>query len=240
MSTIIFAALLLNVFAFLTIVLRPKLFGVKLFKPMIWNFKLSLLPLLLLVVNIIIFYILVTFSVYKELNFIGNIAVVLFILGMAFWILLLPNSGYLITELNLTHRNVDEKEVPVWYDIVSVLSFALSGIVNTLLNIVVFQLLYLILFDPDVLLRREKTILMTSAVIIILLVSIGVYLGRAIRFNSWDIVHISSFFKKLVSYFKEREHIKDFVLFVFFHTAFFIIMYLSFGIQNYFDYLEYF
>lgn len=36
----------------------------------------------------------------------------------------------------MTHRLDDVVEVPIWYDLISVMSFALSGIINTLVNIV--------------------------------------------------------------------------------------------------------
>ncbi|RVU55368.1 DUF1361 domain-containing protein [Anaerosphaera multitolerans] len=232
-APIILAALLLNIFAFITIVLRPKLFKVKLFKPMVWNFKLSLLPFFTLVVSIILFISLRYISTISGIMIIDYVGLVLFIIGLVLWLLLLPNSGYLITELNLTHREMDENEVPIWYDIVSILSFSLSGIVNTLVNIVLVQGVYLIYLDPS---SVSELKLIFSALIINVLVSVGIYFGRAIRFNSWDILHITSFFKKLADYFSKRGNIKDFLLFVLFHTTFFMLMYMSFGVKNYFLY----
>lgn len=232
-TNLFLAVLLLNGFAYLTIVLRPKIYGVQLFRPMVWNFKLSLLPLLVLIINPIIFIVFRYISTITEIKGFDYIGILLFIVGSIIWVLLLPNAGYLITELNLTHRNMDEKEVPIWYDIVSILSFSLSGVLNTLCNIVIIQYIYLLYYDPISISRHDTYFFMMNALIINLLVSVGVYLGRSIRFNSWDIIHITSFFKKLWNHFKQKGIVKDFILFVMFHTTFFMIMYLSFGLYKF-------
>jgi uncharacterized membrane protein len=214
-------AVLLNLFAFITIRLRPKIFKVKIFKPMLVNFKLSIIPLGILALNLFAAF------VFRSLPRI------VFFAGLFLWLLFLPNAAYLITELNLTHRAEDEKEVPIWYDIVSVLSFALSGIVNTLLNIVLIQFAFIIYFDPPQVSAADHFILFSSGFGILLLMVIGVYLGRSIRFNSWDIVHIGSFVKKLRNHFSGKGVFSEFVLYVVFNTVFFMIMYVAFGIPSY-------
>jgi len=232
--TLFLSVLLLNLFAVITISLRPKIFKVKVYKPMLWNFKLSILPLIILVLNITVFIILAAVGAYSKIPAFSIIARVLFFIGLAVWLLFLPNSGYLITELNLNHRENDEKEVPIWYDIVSILSFALSGIVNTLANIVIIQLSFLVAFDPRELTAADYTLLFFSGFAIILLIVVGIYLGRSVRFNSWDIMHPGSFVKKLKTHFKERGKFKEFILYLTFNTIFFMIMYTSFGIPFYF------
>jgi len=69
---------------------------------------------------------------------------------------------------------------------------------------------------------------------IILLIVVGIYLGRTIRFNSWDVLHPVSFLKKLKAHFSKRGSVKDFILYVVINTVFFLIMYVSFGIPFYF------
>lgn len=224
--------IVLNLFAYLTIKLRPKLFGVKLFKPMIWNFKLSILPLLVVIGNFILFLIMGYIYATTGSKFISILSIIISVLGLLVWLLLLPNSSYLITELNLTHRNQDEKEVPIWYDIVSIMSFALSGILNTILNINIIQLIFIIIMDPDVINRKYKYILYTTAIAINILVAIGVYLGRSIRFNSWDILKPISFIKMIINHFKTKGEIRNFILFVIFHSVFFQIMYSMFNISD--------
>ena len=232
--TLFSGVLLLNLFALFTIKLRPKIFKVKVYKPMLWNFKLSVLPLVILLANIIVFLLLSYLSGRLNAGFLLIAARILFCAGLLLWILFLPNSGYLVTELNLTHRDVDEKEVPIWYDIVSVLSFTLSGIVNTLASILIVQLSFLVAFDPKELTAISYFVLFLSGFLIILLIVTGIYLGRVIRFNSWDVLHLQSFFKKLKTHFSKRGAFMEFILYAALHTVFFMIMYISFGIPFYF------
>ena len=222
----IIAIILLNIFALLTIVLRPKIFGTKLFKPMIWNFKLSILPIFMLLGNFVIFILLRYISVITEIDIIDYIAIVFALLGIVLWILMLPNSGYLITELNLTHRDEDEVEVPIWYDIVSILSFALSGVLNTIINIKLIQgIIYIIILDPDVITLKHTANMYLSAFLIIVLVSVGIYFGRYIRFNSWDVINPNKFMKKLKAHFSQKGKMVEFTYFIVFHTCFLMIIY---------------
>ncbi|QIK69340.1 DUF1361 domain-containing protein [Erysipelothrix sp. HDW6C] len=220
----------LNLFAYITIRLRPIIFKVKLFKPMIWNFKLSLLPIVILLGTDVLAIIISVISAYTDIIVLRYLAILIFALGMVLWFIMLPNSGYLITELNLTHRNEDSHEVPIWYDIVSVLSFALSGIVNTLISIVILQITFLVGVDPEQLTRSDFVSFIVTAIIINLFVAIGVYFGRQIRFNSWDLLHPKSFFKKLKAHFSNPHVFKEFLLFIVMHTTFFMIMYYALGI----------
>lgn len=214
----------INIFAYMTIRLRPKIFGVELFKPMIWNFKLSILPNIVLLISILLYFLINIISAYTGYQFIFVIGLIVLVLGFFAWILLLPNSGYLITELNLTHRSQDKVEVPIWYDIISILSFAMSGIVNTVFGINFLQFIVLIILDPPKTSSSIKWILMISNVIISILVSIGIYFGRNIRFNSWDIKNPKKFFAKLKGHFSKENIFKEFSLFVLLYTIFFIIM----------------
>jgi uncharacterized membrane protein len=224
--TLMIAVILLNAFAYMTIKLRPVIFNVKIFKPMLKNFKLSILPLFILLMNVAVNMILLLIGSKFNVHFMGAAVSVLFLIGFLIWLVFLPNSGYLITELNLTHRDNDEKEVPIWYDIVSILSFALSGIINTLANIVIIQYVFLVLFDPLKLDGSGYFVLFISGFVIIFFVVIGIYLGRAIRFNSWDILHPKSFFKKLKNHFIKKGVWKELILYLTFNTIFFNHVYI--------------
>jgi uncharacterized membrane protein len=221
---------LLNAFAYITIRLRPWIFGVTLFRPMIKNFKLSLLPLLILVVDMVILFILIYMSNYWNIEALRTLGYAIFFVGLLVWLLFLPNSGYLITELNMTHRSDDINEVPIWYDIVSVMSFALSGVVNTLANIVIIQLFFIVLFDPTQRTTLLYSTIFLSGLTIVFLIVTGIYLGRMIRFNSWDVLHPVSFAGKLRAHFSNKGAARGFVLYVLFNTVFFMIMYVAFGI----------
>ncbi|CAM3731446.1 DUF1361 domain-containing protein [Erysipelothrix urinaevulpis] len=231
--SLIVAAALFNLFAYLTIKLRPKIYGTKLFKPMIWNIKLSIAPILIQAVGLLTAIVFMIIAATFQIDFIRYIGLGIVGVTLIAWLLFLPNSAYLVTELNLTHRNADEVEVPIWYDIISVLSLSLSGVFNTILGIISIQLVYLITFDPNKINSLNRLIMTTTAIIIIVLVSIGMYLGREIRFNSWDILHPFQFIKRLFQHLKVKENRKNMVLFIVFHSIFLWLMYLSFGTSFY-------
>lgn len=130
----------------------------------------------------------------------------------------------------MNHRDIEDVEVPIWYDIVSILSFALSGIVNTLGNVVIIQLTYLVYFDPSNITSNIRLLLLLSALLLNVLVSIGVYFGRYIRFNSWDVIKLSRFVSKMTTHFKEKGALRNFGLFILLHTVFFMIIYVMLGI----------
>jgi len=232
--SLFFSVILLNIFSYTTIRLRPYFFKTNLYKPMLLNFNLSVLPFIILLGSAFLGLFLSYLAIYFEFTVLFYIRNILFVLGLMAWLLALPNSGYLVTELNLNHRTVDKVEVPIWYDIISMLSFALSGVINTLANIVILQLAFIVVYDPLTITTENQLVLFGSAVIIIFLVSIGIYLGRSIRFNSWDILHIKPFFSKLFNHFKQKGVMKDAFLFILFHTILFVILYISFGIPLYF------
>lgn len=95
---------------------------------------------------------------------------------LALWLLFLPNAPYIFTDLfHLRLRN----GVPLWFDLLLLLSFAWNGII----------LGYLSLFDVQELmaLKLGKRFTWLGVVGILFLCAFGVYLGRYLRWNSWDL-----------------------------------------------------
>ncbi len=91
------------------------------------------------------------------------------------WLLFLPNAPYLLTDvMHLGSRN----DAPLWFDIVLFTAFAWVG---TLLG---FLSIYLV----QSVIRRAAGGAWSWAVVLASLVasSFGIYLGRALRWNSWD------------------------------------------------------
>lgn len=168
---------------------------------MLKNIGLSLLPVLVLVITIPLMLVCMAY-----LNPI--LGLVVGVVGVIFWVLLLPNAGYLITELNLNHRTVDKSEVPIWYDIIAVLSLAMSGVMNTLFNVMLLQLLYAVVVNPmdafNLGLANYRTLWIIITVLFIL-ISLGIYIGRYLRFNSWDVLRPKRFFNILASHFSEKD-----------------------------------
>ncbi|MFN7119984.1 MAG: DUF1361 domain-containing protein [Saprospiraceae bacterium] len=95
---------------------------------------------------------------------------------LALWLLFLPNAPYIFTDLfHLKPRN----GVPLWFDLLLLLSFAWNGII----------LCYLSLFEVQELVaaRIGKRLTWLSVFAILFLCAFGVYLGRFLRWNSWDL-----------------------------------------------------
>ncbi len=210
---------LLNVYALVLVLLRAAVFRVPVYRPMLLNIGLSVAPAAVVLVTAASAFGVVTLAPNQFLMF-AVLAV-----GGVVWVLLLPNAGYLITELNFSHRHVDDP-VPLWYDIVAVLTLALSGVVNTLVNVLVVQVGYVLIVRPndDAPLAHADSWLLALATL--LLVTLGIYLGRYVRFNSWDLLHPRSFAGKLFSHFRERRNLATAGAFCLLHTAFLAIFYL--------------
>jgi len=93
------------------------------------------------------------------------------------WLLFLPNSPYIITDLIHLH---DENSILIWFDLLLVFVFALNGLLLGLLS----------LMDMYGFIAKSasKRIALTAIFTICLLSGYGIYLGRFLRFNSWDIL----------------------------------------------------
>lgn len=93
------------------------------------------------------------------------------------WLLLLPNSPYLITDF--THFR-HETTVPFWLDLLILGSFSISGL---LFGLASMHNIYKILST-----KWHKTAAMLFMTITCLLSGLGIYIGRVLRYNSWDIL----------------------------------------------------
>jgi uncharacterized membrane protein len=91
------------------------------------------------------------------------------------WLLFLPNAPYLLTDfVHLGSRD----DAPVWFDIVLFGSFAWTGMLLGFLSIFVMQSVV----------RRAYGSLWSWVLVLTSLTasSFGIYLGRSLRWNSWD------------------------------------------------------
>jgi uncharacterized membrane protein len=140
------------------------------------------------------------------------------------WLLLLPNAGYLITELNLNHRRPGDR-VPEWYDLLLVLVLAMSGVLNMLFNVFLVQLAYVaVRFDDVAPLTGTEVRVVT--VLVLLLAAFGIYLGRNLRLNSWDVLRPWRIVAKLVAHLREPGAALGALGFTVVAGAFFALMYL--------------
>ena len=94
------------------------------------------------------------------------------------WLFFLPNAPYIV--MDLFHLRYST-EMPVWYDLLLVFSYAWAGLV--------FGFRSLFLMEEKVLSHLPKVLYRLSVPVILFLCSFGVYLGRYLRWNSWDIIN---------------------------------------------------
>lgn len=93
------------------------------------------------------------------------------------WILFFPNAPYILTDL--FHLRVNTK-VPVWYDLVLILSFAWTGLMFGLIS----------LFDIEKILGSfiHKKMVTLISILLLFISGFGIYMGRFLRWNSWDVL----------------------------------------------------
>ncbi len=100
------------------------------------------------------------------------------IIGLStLWLLFLPNAPYLITDI--IHLK-PQRGVPIWYDLITLVAFAWTGLFLGLVSLFMMQMLV----------RRAvgNAASWLFALCALTLVGFGVYFGRFLRWNSWDVL----------------------------------------------------
>ncbi len=95
------------------------------------------------------------------------------------WLIFFPNAPYILTDLQ--HLVKETSSAPLWYDVIILVWFAWTGL---LLGIVSLYLMH------DIVQRTFGRLLGWVFVFSVSgMSSFGVYLGRFVRFNSWDLLN---------------------------------------------------
>ncbi|MEP7230736.1 MAG: DUF1361 domain-containing protein [Ginsengibacter sp.] len=93
------------------------------------------------------------------------------------WLLFFPNALYIITDLiHLRERG----NVPLWFDVILIFSASINGLIMACISLQNIELFLVSKFS----IHKTRLILITC----LFLASFGVYLGRFLRWNSWDII----------------------------------------------------
>jgi uncharacterized membrane protein len=105
-----------------------------------------------------------------------------FLRALAFmaWLLFIPNSFYILTDLYHLADNHRNSRVPEWFDLALILSFAWNGL---LLGVLSMRQIEKLLVPQTATLGRWLFLLP-----VMWLNALGVYTGRYLRYNSWDII----------------------------------------------------
>jgi len=93
------------------------------------------------------------------------------------WLIFFPNSPYILTDL-FHLREVHT--APVWFDLILILSFAWTGLL--------FGFISLMNIEQLLKTRLKPSLVNLITIGFLFLSAFGVYLGRFLRWNSWDII----------------------------------------------------
>jgi uncharacterized membrane protein len=183
-------------------ILRVLFFGSTAFLYILWNIFLAFIPFIISSILVL--------HTNKS-----NISKIFFVAGFILWFLFLPNAPYVITDFIHLGRI---HSVPVMFDIFVLFASAWVSLLMGLYSLVNIEKIFL--------LRFTKKITNIIMVFIILFASFGMYLGRYLRFNSWDFFVSHNFLiTSIVKIMKEPNSNEN----MYAYTAlFFVFIYISF------------
>jgi uncharacterized membrane protein len=155
--------ILMTIFCFSLSAFRYYISDTKVFLFLNWNLFLAWIPLLLS-------SFILAFNIKSKISLIFIIIV---------WILFFPNSPYILTDLfHLKARNT----IPIWYDLIVILSYAWTGLICGFIS----------LNDIEQRLSDyygKRNFINCLIIFFLFMSSFGVYLGRFLRWNSWDVLN---------------------------------------------------
>jgi|SRR5436190_3929623 len=132
------------------------------------------------------------------------------------WLIFFPNAPYILTDFQ--HLAGRWRDVPTWYDVMMLIWFSFTGLLLGMVS----------LFMMQEIIRRAfgRWVGWTFVAAVTGLSSVGVYVGRFLRWNSWDI-----FFHPagLAAYTLERAQDPSLqsVVFTGLFGAFFLFLYIT-------------
>ena len=196
--------ILILILSILLNIFRILFFGKLSFIYIFWNIFLALIPFF-------ISYFLLNLSNKNKLT---NI---ILIIGGIFWLFFIPNAPYLVTDL----IHIGEiRTVPILYDTILLFSTAVLGLILGLYSI----------YHIEQILKKKYSFKIATKIIYVLifLISFGIYLGRFLRFNSWDIIiNPIVFINTLGKIFTNKNNCIEAIFYTFLFLFFIIIFYKS-------------
>jgi uncharacterized membrane protein len=93
------------------------------------------------------------------------------------WLIFFPNAPYILTDFQ--HLSTNANNAPLWYDVLMLIWFAWTGLLLGVVSLYYMQEIVTHTFG--------KASGWFFAIIVTVLSSVGIFLGRFYRWNSWDI-----------------------------------------------------
>jgi uncharacterized membrane protein len=107
------------------------------------------------------------------------------------WLLFFPNAPYILTDIFHLRGGSD---APMWFDLILILTYAWTGLIAGFISL--FDIEQIVFKDTP---RTTKIILSIG---LIFVTAFGIYLGRYLRFNSWDLFnHPGALFSEITDRF---------------------------------------
>lgn len=190
-----------NTFIGLLIAIRIFYTGSWLYLFLVWNIFLAWVPFMIS-------------SLLKKMHNSGRWKPVLV---LCCWLAFFPNALYIVTDL--IHLQM-KSPVPKWFDALLLFSSAVVGLILAFISLYRVEL-----FLSSTINRKLKE---PVILLILFLGSFGVYLGRFLRWNSWDIISnpfglLQSIGRRIISPF---DHVQTWAITMVF-TLFFYLLYLT-------------
>lgn len=96
------------------------------------------------------------------------------------WLIFFPNAPYILTDFqHLSYTPTDA--IPVWYDVILLIWFAWTGLLLGMVSLYMMQELITRMVG--------KPLGWLFVMVVTVMGSFGVYVGRFMRWNSWDVWH---------------------------------------------------
>ncbi len=132
------------------------------------------------------------------------------------WLIFFPNAPYILTDLQ--HLSQGSNGVPLWYDVILLIWFSWTGM---LLGIVSLNLMQEII-------KRQigRWVGWAFVFIVSVLSGIGLYVGRFIRLNSWDVLQNPGGTALNITDWLSDPSLRS-IGFIALYTLFFIFIYLT-------------
>lgn len=148
-------------FSIVLLMIRMKLTHSYFYLFLVWNLFLAVIP----------------FAITTYLVSLPKLNKYIMFLWFGAWLLFLPNAPYIITDL--LHLRISDTNL-LWLDVLVINAFALNGLI----------LFYYSLLEMKMILSQYLDNKKTGLIIFTIpfLSSFGVYLGRFLRYNSWEIL----------------------------------------------------